>query len=330
MLEVLEPGLLTTVQDAGRPGFTDLGVPVGGACDPWSLAVANLLLGNAPSDAALEITLVGPVLRVLRRCVVALAGADLGALVVEEGRPIGPGTAHLVHPGTRIAFAGDGGTGARAYLAVAGGVDVPLILGSRGTSLVGRFGGIEGRALRSGDRIAPARPDDVSPAGRIWPASVPLGPPSGTVRLMPGPPSLARPIPGAFEALLAGESRVGSASDRQALRLEGPTTLVNARATGTLPSRGVIPGTVQLPSGGWPIVLLADAQTIGGYPVAGVVPSIDLPVLAQLRPGAAFRFVPTTLVEVTTVRRARAAGLAAAARILAASEDWHAIAGAMG
>jgi 5-oxoprolinase (ATP-hydrolysing) subunit C len=336
MLEVLEPGLLTTVQDGGRPGFTDLGVPIGGACDPWSLAVANLLLGNASTDAALEISLAGPELRVLRRCVVALAGADLGALVTEEGRSIRPGTAHLVHPGTRIAFShgaiagGPGDGGARAYLAVPGGLDVPVVLGSRGTSLVGGFGGVDGRPLRRGDRIGSRRPDDIAAAGRIWPDAVALAPPRGPVRLLPAPPSLARPVPDAFAALIGTEWHVGSASDRQGIRLEGPSLAVDARSSGLLPSRGVIPGVVQVPPGGRPIVLLADAQTVGGYPVAGVVPATDLPVLAQLRPGATFRFVSATLADVTAARRARAIQLATAARLLAATEDWHAIADAMG
>jgi biotin-dependent carboxylase-like uncharacterized protein len=325
MLETLEPGLLSTVQDGGRPGFTDLGVPAGGACDPWSLAVANLLLGNDPGHAALEVTILGPELRVLNRCVVALAGADLGAHVVEEGRSIAPGTAHLVHRGTRIAFRG-GETGARAYLAVAGGIDVPVVLGSRGTSLVGAFGGIAGRALRRGDRIVPRRPDDVSAAGRTWPDAVPFTLPAGAVRLMPAPPTLARAVPGAYEALLAGPWRGSPASDRQGLRLEGPALPVDTRSAGLLPSRGVIPGSVQVPAGGRPVVLLADAQTVGGYPVAGVVPSVDLPILAQLRPGASFRFVPATIAEARVAYGARQAALVEASRLLAASEDWHAFA----
>ena len=332
MLEVLEPGLLTTVQDGGRPGFTDLGVPVGGACDPWSLAVANLVAGNSASDAALEITLAGPELLVLRRCVVALAGAELGAHVVEERRAILPGTAHLVHPGTRIAFNGASrdDSGARAYLAVAGGVDVPVVLGSRGTSLVGGFGGLDGRPLRRGDRIVPARPDDIGAAGRVWPTTIPLDLPLGTVRILAPPPALGRPLEGAFEALMDGDWRVGSASDRQGLRLEGPALPVDARAAGLLPSRGVLPGAVQVPADGRPIVLLADAQTVGGYPVAGVVPATDLPIIAQLRPGARFRFVRTTLTEVAAIRHARAADLIRAGRLLATAEDWHAVADAMG
>ena len=336
MLEVVEPGLLSTVQDGGRPASTDLGVPVGGACDPWSLAVANLVLGNPPSAAALEFTLIGPELRVLRRCVIALAGADLGGHVVEEGRPIPPGTAHLVHPGTRLAFDGgdgsrgrDPGDGARAYLAVAGGIDVPSVLGSRGTSLAGAFGGIDGRPLRPGDRILPLRIDDVAAAGRAWPSRIPLASPSGSIRLLPGPPTLAAPVTGAFEMLLESAWRVGPASDRMGIRLEGPPLPANPRTAGALPSRGVIPGAVQVPPGGGPIVLLMDAQTVGGYPVAGVVPTVDLPILGQLRPGATVRFVATTADEARAAQQARQALLAEAARLLGTAEDWYAVADSM-
>lgn len=335
MLEVLEPGLLSTVQDGGRPASTDLGVPVGGACDPWSLAVANLLLGNPPATAALEITLVGPELRVLCRCVIGLAGADLGAHVVEEGRPIAPGTAHLLHPGTRIAFDGGAGggrgvmDGARAYLAVAGGIDVPSVLGSRATCMAGGFGGIDGRPLRRGDRIAPRRPRDVAAAGRAWPSLITVTLPPGSIRLLPPPPTLASPLRGAFEALLETSWRVAPASDRMGIRLLGPELPANARTAGALPSRGVIPGAVQVPPGGAPIVLLLDAQTVGGYPVAGVVPTVDLPILGQLRPGASFRFVATTLAEARAAHRARQDLLAEAARLLATSEDWYAVADSM-
>jgi biotin-dependent carboxylase-like uncharacterized protein len=333
MLEVLEPGLLSTVQDGGRPAFTDLGVPVGGACDAWSLAVANLLLGNPVSAAALEVTLLGPELRVLRRCVVGLAGADLGAHVVEEGRPIPPGTAHLVHPGTRIGFAGGGsrgpGEGARAYLAVAGGIDVPSILGARGTSLAGGFGGLDGRPLRRGDRIVALRPEDVAAAGRTWPGQIPEWSPGASIRLLPAPATMARPVAGAFAALLEGSWRVAPASDRMGLRLDGSPLAAIRRSAGAIPSRGVIPGAVQVPPSGMPIVLLVDAQTVGGYPVAGVVPTVDLPVLGQLRPGASLRFVATTLDEARAAQRARQQRLDDAAHLLAATEDWYAVAESM-
>jgi biotin-dependent carboxylase-like uncharacterized protein len=276
----------------------------------------------------------GPELRVLRRCVIGLAGADLGALVLEEGRPIAPGTAHLVHPGTRISFGGGSvgrgpADGARAYLAVAGGIDVPSTLGSRGTSLAGGFGGIDGRPLRPGDRIAPLRPHDVAAAGRAWPSGIPMVPPGGSIRLLPAPPTLAAPVRRAFDTLLEKSWRVAPSSDRMGIRLDGPAVPANPRTAGALPSRGVIPGAVQVPPGGAPIVLLADAQTVGGYPVAGVVPSVDLPILGQLRPGASFRFVATTLDEARAAYRTRQDLLAEAARLLASMEDWYEVADSM-
>jgi allophanate hydrolase subunit 2 len=136
-------------------------------------------------------------------------------------------------------------------------------------------------------------------------------------------------VPRAYEALLATPWRIAPASDRQGLRLEGPALPVDARAAGGLLSRGVIPGAVQVPLGGSPIVLLADAQTVGGYPVAGVVPAADLPILAQLRPGATVRFAATTIADAQAARRAQRASLLEAARLLAATEDWHAIAEGM-
>ena len=332
MLEVREPGLLTTVQDGGRPGSTDLGVPVGGACDRWSLAVANLLLGNDPDAAALEMTLVGPELLVQDRCAVAIGGADLGARVAEEDRPMAPGTAHLVLPGTRIVFdrRRRDPSGARAYLAVAGGIDVEPVLGSRGTCLAGGFGGIDGRALRRGDRILPRRPRDVSGAGRRWPEGLEGPAWSGPLRLMTAPATLARPVPGAFAALLATTWRVGRDMDRMGIRLDGRALPVDGAAAGRLMSRGVLPGSIQVPPGGRPIVLLADAQTVGGYPVAGIVPAADLPHLAQLRPGEEFLFQATTVEAARTAALAARRALEAAARRLAATEDWNGIAEAMG
>ena len=153
-LEVVEPGFLTTVQDAGRPGWAHLGVPVGGACDRWSLAVANLLAGNDAGAAAIEMTLAGPTLAVRDATTIGLAGADLGGVVVETGRRLEPGRSHRLEAGSTVAFpggTGDTDAGLRAYLALPGGFDVPEVLGSASTLLSARFGGIDGRALRNGD-----------------------------------------------------------------------------------------------------------------------------------------------------------------------------------
>jgi biotin-dependent carboxylase-like uncharacterized protein len=296
MLQVTEAGLETTIQD-GRPRqLAHLGVPPGGASDGWSLAVANLLAGNQPDDAALEITIVGPRFAALRTCVVAIAGADLGAHVPEEGRRLAPGASYLLHVGTSLQFdGGTGGTGgARAYLAIAGSFDVPEVLGSRGTCLPGRFGGLEGRALRAGDVLAPMRAWDVSMAGRAWPDRT-WRPVRGPIRLLPGPPTLSAPAKDAFEVLVTTTWQVAAASNRVGIRLEGPSIEVDPETAGRLVSRGTVPGAVQIVPGGQPIILFVDAPTAGGYPIGGVVATADLPLVGQLGPGDRLEFVKASL-----------------------------------
>ena len=160
-LEVLEAGVLTSIQDAGRPDWTHLGVPIGGACDPWSRAVANLLIGNDAGAAAVEMTLVGATFEVRVPVTVGLAGADLGGIVRESGRPLAPGRTHRLEVGSTIAFPGSADaaarSGARAYLALPGGIDVPLVLGSASTALGAGFGGIDGRRLGAGDVLRAVR-----------------------------------------------------------------------------------------------------------------------------------------------------------------------------
>jgi biotin-dependent carboxylase-like uncharacterized protein len=323
VLEVLEPGLLATVQDGGRPAAVGLGVPLGGACDPWSLAVANLLLDNAPAAPALEITLAGTTLGVLESCVVALAGADLGAHVPEERRTVRPGTAHRLQAGTHLAFTG-AGRGARAYLGLTGGVAVPSVLGSTSTCLVGAFGGHEGRPLARGDRIHPARAAAHLAAGRHWPATLadPLAL-AGPLRLL-APPSTGRAAERARRSLLEATWTVAGEADRMGLRLDGPR-LPATRGSGSLPSRPVVWGTVQVPPDGTPIVLLADHQTVGGYPIAGIVARADHPRLAQLRPGDPVRFEPITIAAAQEALRTQVALLRAGAGELA-RDPWDALA----
>ena len=283
MLEVLEPGLLTTIQDAGRIDGLDLGVPLSGACDPWSLAVANAAVGNDRGAAAIEMTLLGAQFRVLEDCVAAAAGADMGGGFDDLPRRLQRGDVVRFGPA-------ETGTGIRTYLALAGGVDVPLVLGSRSTCLAGGFGGFEGRALRAGDviRVGPAashgeRVRSPNPAARTQAA----------IRLIGG---RYRP---ALSALVAGSWRVSARADRQGMRLDGPP--IPAPTAGTTLSRPVTWGTVQLPSDGSPIVLLADAQTVGGYPVLGVVISADRHLIGQLGPGDELRF------ELVSIEAAQAA-----------------------
>ena len=301
MLEILGPGLHTTIQDGGRPDASALGVPRSGAVDPLALAAANILLGNDPDAAAVEMILLGPELAVRQPCVVALAGADFQAKVPEDGRRLRPGTTHLLRAGTTLSY-GAARDGARGYLAVAGGVDVPEVLGSRSTAPVGGIGGIEGRPLAEGDRIRPAHPQVLGLGGRSWPGP---GPHSGvalhvgprTVHVVAGPHAAEFP-PAAMELLLATAWTVTPRSDTMGVRLAGPPL---PAAEGPEPaSLGMTWGAVQVPAGGAPIVLLADHPTVGGYRVIAVAASVDRSVLGQLRAGDEVRF---TLIDLDRARR---------------------------
>jgi biotin-dependent carboxylase-like uncharacterized protein len=309
MLEIIAPGPLLTVQDLGRPTARRFGVPPGGAMDAFALIAANRLLGNPDHSAALEITAGGVDLAIMRAGRLALAGADLGASL--DGRPLPLWTTLSVSPGQRLRLAGRRGAwGARAYLAVAGGLDLPVVLGSRATDLGGGFGGLAGRPLRPGDQLGalPAS-SPAPPLGQRWPEGRRPGyAATPTLRLLPGP-HLGCLRPGALEALAAAELRVAALANRMGYRLDG-ARLPHARPA-SLPSLGVIPGTLQVPPDGGPILLMADAQTTGGYPVAAVLISADLPLAAQLLPGDRLRFAITTLAEAAAARRELAARLAA-------------------
>ena len=299
VLEVVEPGLLTTVQDGGRPGLTAEGVTPGGAADSWSLSVANALVGNPHDAAALELTLVGPTLRALRSVTVALAGT-IGGRVIETGVTVRPGTAVPIAAGMTLCLDGPA-TGARGYLAIPGGVDVPVVLGSRSTALGAGFGGLDGRPLRAGDRIrAGAGGQGLLTPATTWPGAP--APEPGDIRILPGPHA-ADLGPAALEALAASDWIVTTASDRVGLRLDGPA--LPGEPAGELASHGVVEGTIQVPPDRHPIVLLADHQPTGGYPVVAVVIRGDLPRLAQLAPGMSFRLVGTTRNQAREEQAAR-------------------------
>ena len=281
-LDVISPGLLTTVQDAGRVGWRHLGVARCGALDGTAAMLANHLVGNDPGEAVLELTLQGPVLRFERAVRLAICGArvlarfeceDGNRSVVESGRhaTLPPGVLRI----------GNLRDGARAWLAFAGGIDVPVALGSRSTDLRGGFGGFEGRALRSGDELKLRAPPGIScarPRMPKWWVDPHFDERGLPIRYIPLPSTLA----------LDGRAwQVSARSNRQGLRLEG-AALEGPRSEGI--SAPVAPGTVQCPPDGKPIVLLADAQTVGGYPRLGHVISADLPRLAHVCPGEIVRF----------------------------------------
>ncbi|MBX0326983.1 biotin-dependent carboxyltransferase family protein [Oscillochloris sp. ZM17-4] len=307
-IEIISAGPLMTVQDIGRPGARRYGVSPGGALDPFALAAANELVGNPLAAAGVEITAGGARLLMQRSMIIALAGADLGARL--DGRPIPLWTAVFVSAGATLTLEGRRHAwGARAYLAVAGGVGVPLVLGSRATDLAGGFGGMDGRPLRASDQLplGDTAASLVPLIGQRWPESA--RPPycaEPRLRIIPGP-HLECFASDALSTLAAATLRVSDTSNRMGYRLEG-LRLPYARPC-SLPSLGVIPGTIQVPPDGAPILLMADAQTTGGYPVIGALISADMPLAAQLLPGDTLRMRPTTLDEAYDALGAQAAAL---------------------
>ena len=329
MLEVIEPGLLSSVQDFGRPDAGSLGVPEGGACDRWSLAVANALAGNTADAAALELTMAGPTLLVRDDCLVGLAGADLGGRVL---RPAGeasdsdrllPGHSRLVTAGQRLVFGTAGERqGIRAYLALGTGLDIPLVLGSASACLGGGFPGLAGRPLVTGDVLRPAerRPTaQIPPVERSWPGRFRPAREATRrdLRVVRGP-HLDR-LPGAaFERLLSTEYRISPRGDRQGIALDGPRLPTGSgAASDRMLSQGVVWGAIQVPPDGRPICLLADHQTVGGYPVVAVVICADLPLLGQLGPSDPLTFREVSLDEAKAALRAQDAEWRSSLRALA-------------
>jgi antagonist of KipI len=298
-LEVLEGGMLTTVQDLGRYGYERYGVPVAGAMDPFALQVANVLVGNSLGEAVLEMTIVGPTLRATESCLIAVTGADLSFRV--NGRPLPSWMAVFVRRGWIIEF-GSRKTGCRAYLAVAGGIDMPVVMGSKSTYLRGGFGGVEGRALREGDIIPIGQPASHVPslAGRDLPTDlIPEYSDEPEVHVILGPQDNYFTEEG-IATFLSGEYKVSRTSDRMGYRLQGPEIAHKERAD--IISDGIVLGSVQVPADRQPIVMMADHQTTGGYPKIATVVSADIPLLAQCMPGGSTVTFKATAIEEAQAR----------------------------
>ncbi|SFJ19154.1 biotin-dependent carboxyltransferase family protein [Bradyrhizobium sp. cf659] len=283
-LEIVEPGLATTLQDLGRRGFQRYGISASGAMDSIALATANALVGNKAEMAAVEITLAGPTLTCAGADVrFALAGADFAIGI--DGRPVSSYETHDLKAGQRLSI-GTARDGARAILAVSGGFQVTPMLGSVSTHSRSQLGGLDGGPLRAGDRLPlaapglPARPHLMVPPTHRRRAQ-------GPVRVLLGPQDDAF-SPEGIATFFASDYTVTALSDRMGCRLEGPR-VQHAGAVGIV-SDGTVFGSIQIPGNGQPIILLADRQTTGGYPKIATVISADLPRLAQLRPGERVRF----------------------------------------
>lgn len=296
---------LTTVQDLGRTGYRQFGVSTSGALDPFALRIANLLVGNDENAAALEIALGGLQLRFEDQRVVAWCGGEFDAQIGSRQLPAG----HVasVQAGDELKF-GRPQLGCRAWLAISGGIDVPVMLGSRSTDLRASFGGFEGRALRDGDKLPlGAWPGLPVPAGAIsswsaphdWVSPAKRDPVLRFVRSADWERFDASTMNAwASEALQRLKSEaftVSPDSDRMGVRFDGPE--LRRRDSGDLVSEAVAPGTIQVPPSGKAILLLQDCQTIGGYPRLAHVITVDLGVAAQLRAGDRVRFSEVALAD---------------------------------
>jgi antagonist of KipI len=300
-IHVKSPGLLSTIQDAGRFGYAHLGISPAGAADGMALRIANRLVGNDENTAALEMTLIGAALEFDESCVVALAGGECDCRLGNAAVPMWK--AVRVAAG-EVLTCGPVKSGARVYLAVQGGFDVPLILGSASTNLDGHFGGADGRSLRKGDLLSvinrPAQSPMELKAGakqRLYPA--------GALRVTRGP---QKEWVGAetFEGLSFSSYRVSEDSNRSGLRLKGEQ--LKPREESQLITEGVALGSVQVPPDGQPIILFVDQQTTGGYPKIANVIAADMHRVGQLRPRDEVRFEEVTIPE--------------AIRLLREQEEW--------
>ncbi|TCZ73804.1 biotin-dependent carboxyltransferase family protein [Paenibacillus albiflavus] len=300
-VEVITPGLNTTVQDLGRYGYQQQGVSSCGAMDDLALQMANLLVGNSSADAVLEITMQGPHLLFLQDMLIAICGGDFSPTI--NGNPVSSDRTVWISKGSVLQF-GFVKQGCRAYLAVAGGWDVPIVMGSRSTDLRAGFGGFEGRRLKAGDHLR-ANPDGPSSQmiaeqlrssasqvsfyqtdwfisrGNFWTSD------ETVIRVIRGD-QFEQFSDESRDAFFSQTFQVSPQSDRMGYRLSGPTlSLISPQE---LISAAVAVGTIQVPPNGQPIILMADRQTIGGYPKIGYVASADLAKVAQFRPGQMLRF----------------------------------------
>ena len=296
-------GFLTTVQDVGRAGVREFGISPGGALDPHAMRVANLLVGNDESAAGLEITFGGLRLRFADDRIVAWCGGNFdartGSTMLPAGHPA------LVRSGEDLSIETPA-IGCRAWVAISGGIDVPIVLGSRSSDLKAGFGGINGRPIRDGEEVPlgknPKRSENLAEklsVNRIaaWKPSHGWSNPAQSkplLRFVRGADE-SYCVPGAIETFGTQSFFVSPDSDRMGVRLDGPRLERNGEAD--LVSEAVTPGTIQVPPSGKPILLLNDCQTIGGYPKLAHVISVDLSIAAQLRPGDIVRFGEVSLAD---------------------------------
>ena len=294
IMEILSPGILTSIQDLGRYGYGRYGVAPSGALDPFSLRIANLLVGNRPDQAGLETMLLGPAIRVLADIVVAVTGGNLQPLLNKQ--PIEMWRSHNLKKDDILSF-GSMASGLRAYVAVGGGIRITPVMGSRSTNLPSGFGGFQGRALIKNDILTSANlsrelPTQTRVFNEAW---IPHYPNSWSLRIIWGPQDDHFPDESRASFLIAAY-QMSSDSDRTGIRLEGTIIRKKPDIQASIISEGVITGSVQIPGDGKPIIILGETVT-GGYRKIATVISADLPMLGQIKPGDTVGFSAVSLDE---------------------------------
>lgn len=300
MLTIRKGGMQTTVQDLGRTGFQKYGVVASGAMDQYAFRLANLLVGNEENAAALEITLVGPVIHFEEDHIISICGGELNPEI--DGKAVGLWRPISAAKGQTLTF-GKPQCGNRCYVAIGGGIDVPEVMDSRSTYLRAELSGFHGRALKTGDRLAIGKSSDVQKImvrDHSW--------------FVPSPPYSSEPVirvtAGRQFDLFTEESRkcfftdsfsVNTQSDRMGYRLDGPSLALSEKQE--MLSEAIVFGSIQVPADGNPIVLMADRQTVGGYPKIAEVITVDLPRVSQLKPGDRLRFEKVSIEEAQALLR---------------------------
>jgi len=307
VIRILDAGPQTTVQDLGRTGQMRYGIPPSGPVDRFAFVLANRLVGNADAAAVLECTLMGPRFEVTAAGSIAVTGADMPVSV--NGRDAAGWATLTVKPGDVVKL-GSARTGVRSYIGFAGGLDVPLVLGSRSTYLRGRVGGLQGRALKKGDELAVFQSGSVRPR-RVAQGAIPDYTGEPTIRAVLGPQA-DRFTPEGLGALFGGRYEVLPQSDRMGSRLRGPR-IDHARGHDII-SDGIALGSIQVPGDGQPIVLLVDRQSTGGYTKVATICSSDIWRVGQARPGQSLRFQSIGVEEAHRLLRQAYAALEAAVR----------------
>lgn len=289
---VQKPGLLTTVQDLGRIGYQQYGVVVAGAMDSFAMQIANLLVGNEPNEAVLEATIVGPSLEAAGDAVIAICGGDLNPQVNGKDAPLWK--SFLLKKGDILTFNGLK-SGARAYISISGGIDVPKVMGSKSTYLKAALGGLKGRALQKGDVIIGKGIVEKNTIGRLLhPSLIPNYEKDMVIRVVPGP-HIAAFSKEAADTFFSSVYEVTPQSDRMGYRLKG-VKIPHQKGADIL-SEATPLGGIQVPADGQPIILMADRQTTGGYTMIATVITVDFMFVAQAVPGAKIRFKPVTIQE---------------------------------